>query len=106
MRLSANAEKQQNKIVAHECPVTEKGEFRNSPKDKGGHLSLRLFGRKSDLHSLLMVNQEHAARGLLVVSDRADGFTGRVLFQLNEVSTLPASRRWRGRFVNSLPLLG
>lgn len=34
-----------------------------------------------------MVNQEHAARGLLVVSDGADGFTGRVLFQLNEVST-------------------
>lgn len=40
-----------------------------------------------------MVNQEHAARGLLGVSDGADGFTGRVLFQLNEVSTLPASRR-------------
>lgn len=93
MRFPTNAEKQQNKIAAHECPVIEKGEFRNSPKDKGGHLSPRLFGRKSDLHSLLMVNQEHAARGLLGVSDGADGFTGRVLFQLNEVSTLPASRR-------------
>lgn len=76
MRFPTNTEKQQSKIAAHECPVIEKGEFRNSPKDKGGHLSPRLFGRKSDLHSLLMVNQEHAARGLLVVSDGADGFTG------------------------------
>lgn len=63
MRFPTNAEKQQNQIAAHECPVTEKGEFRNSPIDKGGHLSPRLFGRKSNFHSLLMVSRERAARG-------------------------------------------
>lgn len=35
-----------------------------------------------------MVNQEHAARRLLVGSGGAGGFTGRVLFQLNEVLCL------------------
>lgn len=36
MCFPTNAEKQQNQIAAHECPVTEKGEFRNSPQIKEG----------------------------------------------------------------------
>lgn len=87
-RFPTAAGKRQNEIAAPECPGAEKGDFRNSPEDKGEHLSPRLFGRESDFHSLLMVNQEHAARRLLVGSGGAGGFTGRVLFQLNEVLCL------------------
>lgn len=87
-RFPTAAGKRQNEIAAPECPGAEKGDFRNSPRDKGGHLSPRLFGGESDFHSLLMVNQEHAARRLLVGSGGAGSFTGRVLFQLNEVLCL------------------
>lgn len=74
-------------------PPLRKGSLEIAPKIKEGIYPHDCLAEKSDLHSLLMVNREHAARGLLVVSDGADGFTGRVLFQLNEVSTLPAPRR-------------